>query len=83
MDEFRTDLTTDAAGAFQANVNPELYYGFGADKDVRAAPLQFAIIHRKTPDKPIELKLEKTMPVRLKVTTGPDNTPAQRQYPVL
>jgi beta-lactamase regulating signal transducer with metallopeptidase domain len=75
MDDFRTDVTTDSVGAFAAEVNPELYYGFGADKDVRAAQMRFSIVHRKAPE-PIELKLEKTMAVRLTVTSGPENAPA-------
>lgn len=76
MDGFRAETATDSNGHFHVDVNPELYYGFSADKDSLAAPMQFAMIHRRAPGKPIEVKLEKTMPVRLKVTTGPDNTPA-------
>jgi beta-lactamase regulating signal transducer with metallopeptidase domain len=76
MDDFRSETVTEADGRFHVDVNPELYYGFCADKESLAAPMQFAMIHRKAPGKPIELKLEKTMPVRLKVTTGPDNAPA-------
>ncbi len=75
LDEFRGEVTTDSAGAFTAEVNPELYYGFGADKDVRAAQMVFAMVHRQAPQ-PIELKLDRTMPVRLKVTMGPENVPA-------
>ncbi|HEY8747163.1 MAG TPA: carboxypeptidase-like regulatory domain-containing protein [Tepidisphaeraceae bacterium] len=75
MDGFRADTTSDSAGSFNIDVNPDLYYMIGAEKDVRVSPPHTVLIERIPPTSPIYLTLRPTMSVRARVVSGPGNTP--------
>jgi beta-lactamase regulating signal transducer with metallopeptidase domain/protein involved in polysaccharide export with SLBB domain len=77
-ERFETDVTTDAAGRFTVDANPQQYYLFAVSDPVEhlASPAVFRVVRDRPPAEPVVLKVQPATRVHGRLTTTPDGRPA-------